>query len=63
MLAAADEAKESLTILEAELESTKAQMADLKKVLNFSYLKAPNKVVLNENQIKFLSCSLNSSMS
>ncbi|CAL8470702.1 g10244 [Coccomyxa elongata] len=30
---AADEAKESLTSLEAELESTKAQMAELKKVL------------------------------
>ncbi len=36
MLAAAEEAKESVTSLEAELESTKAQMADLKKVQIFT---------------------------
>lgn len=32
LFAAADEAKESMTSLESELESVKAQMADLKKV-------------------------------
>ena len=60
LFAAADEAKESMTSLESELESVKAQMADLKKVAPPALL--ATHVRTNANKIILCSSSGNHSI-